>query len=155
MPRPLRVKFILPALTEAKSPFWRPIKYSLFPPLGLATLAAYLSPDDEAQIVDDHVQTLTTDDAPDLVVIQVYITNAWRAYALADHYRGTLYTGVTTDVARRVEEHNTSPKGAKYTRVRRPVSLAYQEAFATRSEACAREATIKKLSRAEKQALIA
>lgn len=42
MPRALRVKFILPALTEAKSPFWRPIKYSLFPPLGLATLAAYL-----------------------------------------------------------------------------------------------------------------
>jgi radical SAM superfamily enzyme YgiQ (UPF0313 family) len=87
MPRRLRVKFILPALTEARSPFWRPIKYSLFPPLGLATLAAYLSPDDEAQIVDDHVQTLTTDDTPDLVVIQVYITNAYRAYALADHYR--------------------------------------------------------------------
>jgi radical SAM superfamily enzyme YgiQ (UPF0313 family) len=87
MRRALRVKFILPALTEAKSPFWRPIKYSLFPPLGLATLAAYLSPDDEVQIVDDHVQVLTTDDAPDLVVIQVYITNAYRAYALADHYR--------------------------------------------------------------------
>lgn len=87
MPRPLRVKFILPALTEAKSPFWRPIKYSLFPPLGLATLAAYLDPGDEASIVDDHVDILTTDDAPDLVVIQVYITNAYRAYALADHYR--------------------------------------------------------------------
>ena len=40
--RRLRVKFILPALTEATSPFWRPIKYSLFPPLGLATLAGYL-----------------------------------------------------------------------------------------------------------------
>ena len=38
----LRVKMILPALTEATSPFWRPIKYSLFPPLGLATLAGYL-----------------------------------------------------------------------------------------------------------------
>ena len=37
---------ILPALTEADGPFWRPIKYSLFPPLGLATLAAYLSPDE-------------------------------------------------------------------------------------------------------------
>lgn len=83
----MRVKFILPALTEAKSPYWRPIKYSLFPPLGLATLAAYLSADDEAEIVDDHVETLRTDDAPDLVVIQVYITNAYRAYALADHYR--------------------------------------------------------------------
>src|SRR6186713_1326815 len=83
----MKVKMILPALTEAKSPFWRPIKYSLFPPLGLATLAAFLSPDDEAELVDDHVQILRTDDAPDLVVIQVYITNAYRAYALADHYR--------------------------------------------------------------------
>jgi hypothetical protein len=43
----MKVKMILPALTEAESPFWRPIKYSLFPPLGLATLAAYLSPDDD------------------------------------------------------------------------------------------------------------
>ncbi len=83
----MRVKFILPALTEAESPLWRPIKYSLFPPLGLATLAAYLASDDEAELVDDHVERLTTDDAPDLVVIQVYITNAYRAYALADHYR--------------------------------------------------------------------
>lgn len=83
----MKVKLILPALTEAKSPFWRPIKYSLFPPLGLATLAAFLSPDDEVALVDDHVERLTTDDAPDLVVIQVYITNAYRAYALADHYR--------------------------------------------------------------------
>lgn len=78
---------ILPALTEAKSPFWRPIKYSLFPPLGLATLAAFLSPDDEVELVDDHVEQLTTEDEPDLVVIQVYITNAYRAYALADRYR--------------------------------------------------------------------
>ena len=53
--RRLRVKFILPALTEATSPYWRPIKYSLFPPLGLATLAAYLRPDDDAVIVDEHV----------------------------------------------------------------------------------------------------
>ena len=83
----MRVKFILPALTEAKSPFWRPIKYSLFPPLGLATLAAFLSDEDEAELVDDHVDILRTDDAPDLVGIQVYITNAYRAYALADQYR--------------------------------------------------------------------
>ncbi len=60
--RPLRVKFILPALTEATSPFWRPIKYSLFPPLGLATLAAYLQPDDEAVIVDEHVERSTPTD---------------------------------------------------------------------------------------------
>ncbi|MDP0500702.1 MAG: radical SAM protein [Verrucomicrobiota bacterium JB022] len=83
----MKIKFILPALTEAESPFWRPIKYSLFPPLGLATLAAYLSPDDEAQIVDQHVQPLDLNDRPDIVAIQVYITNAYRAYRIADHYR--------------------------------------------------------------------
>jgi len=85
--RPLRVKFILPALTEATDPYWRPIKYSLFPPLGLATLAAYLGPDEQAVIVDEHVEPLKLDDAPDLVVIQVYITNANRAYKIADYYR--------------------------------------------------------------------
>src|SRR5437870_4516969 len=86
----MRVKFILPALTEATSPHWRPIKYSLFPPLGLATLAAYLHPDDEAILEDEHVMPLDLHDragAPDLVVIQVYITNARRAYQLADRYR--------------------------------------------------------------------
>lgn len=83
----MKVKLILPALTEAESPFWRPIKYSLFPPLGLATLAAYLSPDDEVVLQDQHVERLTIDDCPDLVIIQVYITNAYRAYQLADHYR--------------------------------------------------------------------
>jgi radical SAM superfamily enzyme YgiQ (UPF0313 family) len=81
------VKFILPALTEATSPYWRPIKYSLFPPLGLATLAAYLRPDDRAVIEDEHVARVRLDDSPDLVVIQVYITSARRAYAIADHYR--------------------------------------------------------------------
>jgi len=85
--RPLSAKFILPALTEATSPYWRPVKYSLFPPLGLATLAAYLAPDDRALIVDEHVERLTLDDHPDLIVIQVYITNAYRAYKIADHYR--------------------------------------------------------------------
>lgn len=83
----MNVKMILPALTEATSPFFRPIKYSLFPPLGLATLAAYLDPDDEVVIQDEHVESLDLDDAPDLVVIQVYITSARRAYQLADHYR--------------------------------------------------------------------
>ena len=85
--RPLRVKMILPALTEATSPYWRPIKYSLFPPLGLATLAGCLNPDDEVSIVDEHVERVAIDDAPDLVVIQVYITNAYRAYRIADAYR--------------------------------------------------------------------
>lgn len=83
----MKVKMILPALTEAKSPFWRPIKYSLFPPLGLATLAAYLEESDEVTLQDEHVETLDWNDEPDLVVIQVYITSAYRAYAIADHYR--------------------------------------------------------------------
>src|SRR2546429_9448558 len=82
-----RVKLILPALTEATSPYWRPIKYSLFPPLGLATLAAYLDPSLEICLQDEHVEKLNLDDDPDLVIIQVYITNAYRAYAIADRYR--------------------------------------------------------------------
>ncbi len=83
----MKIKMILPALMEAKSPYWRPIKYSLFPPLGLATLAAYCSPADEVELQDEHVEEIKTDDCPDIVVIQVYITNAFRAYELADHYR--------------------------------------------------------------------
>jgi|RhiMetdeSRZDD1v2_1073273.scaffolds.fasta_scaffold169765_2 radical SAM superfamily enzyme YgiQ (UPF0313 family) len=83
----MKVKMILPALTEAKSPFWRPIKYSLFPPLGLVTLAGYLPDDTSIDLQDEHVETLDLSDEPDLVVIQVYITSARRAYAIADHYR--------------------------------------------------------------------
>ena len=83
----MKIKFILPALEEAKSPCWRPIKYSLFPPLGLATLASYCNPGDEPEIVDEHVEELEIGDSPDLVVIQVYITNAYRAYEIADQYR--------------------------------------------------------------------
>jgi radical SAM superfamily enzyme YgiQ (UPF0313 family) len=83
----MKVKMILPALTEAKSIYWRPIKYSLFPPLGLATLAGYLAEDDEVTIQDEHVEALDLNDNPDLVVIQVYITSAYRAYELADRYR--------------------------------------------------------------------
>ncbi|HEY1044818.1 MAG TPA: radical SAM protein [Bacteroidia bacterium] len=83
----MKIKMILPALTEAENPYWRPIKYSLFPPLGLATLASYFDPNDEITLVDQHVESLTLDDHPDLVVIQVYITNAYRSYQIADHYR--------------------------------------------------------------------
>lgn len=83
----MKVKLILPALAEAESPFWRPIKYSLFPPLGLATLAAFLAPDDDIDLQDQHVEQLNLDDTPDLVIIQVYITNAYRSYQIADLYR--------------------------------------------------------------------
>jgi len=83
----MKIKMILPALTEAKSPFWRPIKYSLFPPLGLATLAAYCNAADEVSLQDEHVEEINLDDEPDIVVIQVYITNAFRSYQLAQHYK--------------------------------------------------------------------
>src|SRR5207245_4529511 len=83
----VRVRMILPALTEATSPFFRPIKYSLFPPLGLATLAGYLDDSDDVVLSDEHVEKLVLDDEPDLVVIQVYITSARRAYEIADLYR--------------------------------------------------------------------
>ena len=67
----------------------------------------------------------------------------------------SLYTGITTDLTRRVEEHNYSPKGAKYTRVRRPVELVYSEECGDRSVASKREYQIKKkMSRAEKLELI-
>ncbi len=83
----MKVKMILPALTEAISPYFRPIKYSLFPPLGLATLAGYFQEDDQVTIQDEHVEKLDLNDDPELVVIQVYITSAYRAYELADYYR--------------------------------------------------------------------
>jgi len=80
---------------------------------------------------------------------------AWCVYLLrcAD---GTLYTGITTDVARRVEEHNgNGGLGARYTRSRRPVELVYVEGAADRAEASRREAAIKRLDRAGKLQLFA
>jgi len=77
----------------------------------------------------------------------------WYVYILkcADK---TLYTGITTDLKRRVAEHNTSPLGAKYTRARRPVKLVYSKKFKNKSLASIEEARIKKLSRKEKLNLI-
>ncbi len=66
---------------------------------------------------------------------------------------GTFYAGVTTDIARRVIEHNSSSKGAKYTKARRPVKLVYKETCASRSEAQKREHVIRTLSRVEKLTL--
>jgi len=66
---------------------------------------------------------------------------------------GTLYTGYTTDVDRRIAEHN-SGEGAKYTRGRTPVRLVHTEEYGTRSEAMSREAEIKSMSRGEKEELL-
>src|SRR5436309_1683979 len=114
----ISVKMILPALTEAKSPYFRPVKYSLFPPLGLATLAGHLFADDEVTLQDEHVETLDLEDTPDLVVIQVYITSAYRAYELADHYRrrgayvalgGLHVTSLPDEAARHADTIFTGP----------------------------------------------
>lgn len=67
---------------------------------------------------------------------------------------GTLYTGITVDLERRVAEHNGSLLGAKYTRVRRPVELVYSQEFADRSLASKAERQVKLLSREEKLALV-
>ena len=67
---------------------------------------------------------------------------------------GMLYTGWTNDLEKRVEAHN-SGKGAKYTKARRPVELAYYEEFETKEQAMKREYAIKQLGRKEKQELIA
>ena len=66
----------------------------------------------------------------------------------------TLYTGITTDLERRVAEHNGNKMGAKYTAARRPVKLVFFREFHNRSAACQEEIKVKKLSRTEKIALI-
>ncbi len=66
----------------------------------------------------------------------------------------TLYTGITTNLQKRLEEHNSSDKGAKYTRARRPVVISYSEPALNRSEASKREYAIKKLTRTQKLELI-
>ena len=78
---------------------------------------------------------------------------SWKVYILhcADN---TLYTGITTDVERRIKEHNHGTKGARYTRARRPVTLAYQESCDSRADASRREYSIKQLHRTEKLELI-
>lgn len=80
--------------------------------------------------------------------------NAWYVYMLrcADN---SLYTGITTDIERRLDEHNRSDRlAARYTRARRPVSLVWQEQHLDRSSALKREAALKRLSRSAKEGLI-
>ncbi len=67
---------------------------------------------------------------------------------------GTLYTGVTNNIEKRILAHNTSKAGAKYTASRRPVTLQYSETLETKSLALKREAQIKTLTREQKQTLI-
>ncbi len=79
---------------------------------------------------------------------------SWHVYILrcADQ---TLYSGITTDLARRLREHNQSPAGARYTRSRRPVTLVYSESLPNRAAALHREHAIKQLDRVAKLQLLA
>ena len=81
------------------------------------------------------------------------MSSAWHLYVLkcAD---GTLYAGVTTDLERRVAEHNGGPRGARYTRVRRPVALLHAWDMPDRSAATRAEAAFKRLNRKMKLAVI-
>ena len=66
----------------------------------------------------------------------------------------TLYTGITTDIERRIFEHNNTEKWAKYTKARRPVELVYQEQYDSRSEASKQEYAIKQMTKKEKLHMI-
>ena len=81
------------------------------------------------------------------------MSNVWKVY-IVECADGSYYTGITTDVSRRILEHNYSFKSAKYTRSRRPVRLVYEETVASRSEASKREYYIKKMKRKDKSILI-
>lgn len=67
----------------------------------------------------------------------------------------TLYTGITTDLSRRLLEHQSGTKGAKYTAAHRPVELVYQQKFPNRSLASIEEARVKKMNKEKKLLLIA
>lgn len=77
----------------------------------------------------------------------------WYVYILECN-DSTLYTGITNNLEKRIEQHNHGQEAAKYTRVRRPVKYVYQEPQCNRSEATKREMEIKKLSRIKKLQLI-
>ena len=77
----------------------------------------------------------------------------WFVYILECN-DSTLYTGITNNLEKRIEQHNNGQEGAKYTRARRPVNCVYKEIQKNRSEATKREFAIKKLSRSEKVKLI-
>lgn len=80
------------------------------------------------------------------------MSNQWHVY-MVECADGTLYSGITTDLERRISEHNDSDKGAKYTRAKRPVRLVYSEQCLDRSTASKREYELKQLSREEKKEL--
>jgi len=88
-----------------------------------------------------------------MIVTMVQTLASWYVY-LVKCGDGSLYCGITTNIERRLKEHNSGSKGAKYTRSRRPVSLVHVEPSENRSTASRREAQIKKLTRKQKEELI-
>jgi putative endonuclease len=85
--------------------------------------------------------------------VTVKKTSDWLVYMLECSDK-TLYTGITNNLEKRLQQHNSGQEGAKYTRARRPVKCVYEEKQKNRSEATKREMEIKKLSRKEKFKLI-
>ena len=81
-------------------------------------------------------------------------TDNWSLYII-EASDASLYTGITTDIERRFEEHSQGPRGARYFNGRNPLRVVYREDGHSRSSASRREAEIKKLSRDAKQQLIA
>lgn len=81
------------------------------------------------------------------------LQDLWVVYLVRCH-DGTLYCGIAKDLKRRLTEHNSADKGAKYTRGRQPVELVYTEQAASRAKATKREGKIKRMTRAQKMALI-
>lgn len=78
----------------------------------------------------------------------------WKVY-MVQCSDDSLYTDITTDLARRIDEHNfDNKKGARYTRIRRPVKLVYEEDYDDRAQASSREYRLKKLPRTEKLKLV-
>lgn len=87
------------------------------------------------------------------VALKNNISMSWFLYIVQCSDQ-SLYTGITTDITRRLKEHNSSKKGAFYTRNKTPVKLVYQESMPDRSQALKRECEIKKLTRKQKLGII-
>ena len=79
--------------------------------------------------------------------------NIWTVYFLRCN-DNSLYTGITTDITRRLYQHNNTKLGAKYTRARRPVTLVYSESAADKSTASKREYQLRTLTKKQKEALV-
>lgn len=111
--------------------------------MNLITICASIWQDGPETIIMNDVESDTNNEP----------ASGWHVYIICCR-DNSYYTGITTDLLRRMEEHNSAKKGAKYTRTRRPVELVYAEKAPSRSIATRREEQIKKLPLASKKQLI-